>query len=92
MSAYSNYYPEGLPNSLDFKVLENEEIQSLIYDDDPNAFVIGGVGSQVSTGKTVVVDAGHGGADPGASGNNIKEKDVVLSVAKELQKELESSG
>lgn len=33
---------------------------------------------------TVVVDAGHGGRDPGAIGSTTKEKDVVLSVAKIL--------
>lgn len=34
---------------------------------------------------TVVIDAGHGGKDPGAVGvGNLKEKDVVLSVALKL--------
>jgi N-acetylmuramoyl-L-alanine amidase len=31
--------------------------------------------------KTVVIDAGHGGKDPGALGKDVKEKDIVLSVA-----------
>ncbi len=31
--------------------------------------------------KTVVIDAGHGGKDPGASGKYVKEKDIALSVA-----------
>ncbi len=33
---------------------------------------------------TVVIDAGHGGKDPGAVGGEVKEKDVVLDVALEL--------
>ncbi len=31
--------------------------------------------------KTIVIDAGHGGKDPGASGKNSREKDIALSVA-----------
>jgi N-acetylmuramoyl-L-alanine amidase len=37
----------------------------------------------------VVIDAGHGGEDPGASGGQgQKEKNVVLSIAKELQRQI----
>ncbi|MGV3600576.1 MAG: N-acetylmuramoyl-L-alanine amidase family protein [Dyadobacter fermentans] len=38
-------------------------------------------GSKVST---VVIDAGHGGKDPGTRGRHTKEKDVALAVALEL--------
>ncbi len=31
--------------------------------------------------RTVVIDAGHGGRDPGAVGKNAKEKDIALSIA-----------
>lgn len=41
-------------------------------------------------GKIVVIDAGHGGHDPGATANGIKEKDIVLDIAKRLQTKLNS--
>jgi len=40
----------------------------------------------------VVIDAGHGGRDAGASEDDIKEKQVVLSVAKKLKKQLQRRG
>ena len=44
--------------------------------------------------KLVVIDAGHGGSDPGAISTSLKmqEKDVVLEVAKEAQRLLEAAG
>jgi N-acetylmuramoyl-L-alanine amidase len=47
-----------------------------------------------STGKkTVVIDAGHGGIDPGTHGESgLEEKDVVLAVAKRLRDTLEATG
>ena len=40
----------------------------------------------------VVVDAGHGGTDPGAIGNGLKEKDIVLSISKKVNSKLQSLG
>lgn len=40
----------------------------------------------------VVIDAGHGGSDPGATGGGVEEKDVVLSLAFLLRDKLLSSG
>lgn len=36
--------------------------------------------------KTIVIDPGHGGKDPGAHGGFSLEKNVVLSIGKKLQK------
>lgn len=36
----------------------------------------------------VVIDAGHGGKDPGAVRNNIKEADICLSIAKKVARKL----
>jgi len=38
-------------------------------------------GQGTSVIKTVVIDAGHGGKDPGAMGKHSKEKDIALAVA-----------
>lgn len=46
-----------------------------------------------STGQTVVIDAGHGGDDPGKVGaGGTLEKDVNLAISKKLQKCLEKEG
>jgi len=40
----------------------------------------------------VVLDAGHGGADPGAVINGVMEKNITLAVAKELRRQMEETG
>jgi N-acetylmuramoyl-L-alanine amidase len=41
--------------------------------------------------KTIAIDAGHGGEDPGAIGpTGVKEKDVVLAIALQLAQKLRS--
>ena len=43
--------------------------------------------------RIVVIDPGHGGEDPGAIGlNGTREKEVVLAVARKLQKVLDETG
>lgn len=62
----------------DFPVKTNQVIQSL---------------TPLSTDDiVVVVDAGHGGQDRGGYSNETNEKDVVLSIAKDIQKAGEKAG
>ena len=44
------------------------------------------------SGKVIVLDAGHGGLDPGTTSNNIYEKDINLAITKYLEMELSASG
>lgn len=49
-------------------------------------------GPRDRTRPLVVIDAGHGGKDPGASYAGVREKDVVLGLAEALRDELIAQG
>ena len=55
------------------------------------AFKPGKGKGKIGTIKTIVIDAGHGGKDPGCNGVSAKEKDVSLSVALKLGKLIEEN-
>lgn len=42
--------------------------------------------------KRVIIDAGHGGNDPGAVSGNLKEKDLTLQASKYMEKRLNELG
>ena len=46
----------------------------------------------IPTKKVIVIDAGHGGHDPGAHGSDSREKDLTLAAAKALRDRLQRSG
>ena len=43
-----------------------------------------------AAGITIAIDPGHGGSDPGAVANGLREKDLTLAVSLALKEELES--
>lgn len=42
--------------------------------------------------RIIVIDAGHGGTDPGASKNGVLEKNIVLDVSKRVESKLKAAG
>ena len=40
----------------------------------------------------IVIDAGHGGKDPGTSAGSLREKDIALDIAKRVRDDLEERG
>lgn len=42
--------------------------------------------------KKAIIDYGHGGNDPGGSGNGLREKDLTLSIGKKISKILKDHG
>ncbi|WP_343019622.1 N-acetylmuramoyl-L-alanine amidase, partial [Clostridium celatum] len=52
----------------------------------------GNGGIEIPGGLKVFIDPGHGGSDPGASGNGLQEKNIVLSISKKIGVILNSYG
>ncbi len=63
------------------KVIEDNKLYEFDKGVDSMAFV-----------KTICIDPGHGGHDPGATGHGLREKDVVLNISKKLGEKLIAQG
>jgi N-acetylmuramoyl-L-alanine amidase len=84
------------PTKPDESALENEDDAATqvavvtVPGVDPPAQPVAGSDSRI---PTIVLDAGHGGKDPGAIGaHGTMEKDVNLAMAKQLKAVLEATG
>ncbi len=66
--------------NVNFFILLNTRVKILFI----SLFIWTNVGAQLNPIKTVVIDAGHGGKDPGCHGGYSNEKEVCLSMALKL--------
>jgi len=66
------------------KILRSLELQT-IKDNSSNSMKIEVSKSFAGRKKIIVIDPGHGGHDPGAMANGLREKDINLKVALELK-------
>jgi N-acetylmuramoyl-L-alanine amidase len=65
------------------------EIRSAAVE-EPSSGLAPSLAQQLGLGvKTIVIDPGHGGKDPGAMAYGMKEKDIVLAIARQLRPVLE---
>lgn len=73
--------------------LKSESVQSEPAQSEPVEEPLPPVAAgKFSRNKTIVIDPGHGGTDPGAVNGSLKEKTAVLGVAKKLGEILKSRG
>lgn len=73
--------------------LKSESVQSEPVQSEPAEEPLPPVAAgKFSRNKTIVIDPGHGGTDPGAVNGSLKEKTAVLGVAKKLGEILKSRG
>ena len=90
------YYGEGTRTAvINFQTARGLDIDGEVgpntWDTLFNTSSSGGNGV-TSNIRKVFIDPGHGGTDPGASGNGLYEKEVVLSIAKKVRNILISKG
>jgi len=72
-----------LKSDINYQVLQNENDISVVFSDKNKSSL---------AGRTIVVDPGHGGSDPGASAGNAQEKNLTLDIALKLKDVLEQAG
>ncbi|QFT78014.1 N-acetylmuramoyl-L-alanine amidase [Erythrobacter sp. THAF29] len=70
-----------------------EYVLSFVIAEEPPAFSLPEIeGPDDPDRPLVVIDAGHGGRDPGSVSGNVREKDIVLAIALALRDELLANG
>lgn len=97
LSAEADFEVLKLKNGVEISILKTGEIVTA-PDKDDIAIDEDATISNPDGKYTVIVDAGHGGSDPGATypvgvpNPAYKEKDITLDIALKIQKNLEAAG
>ena len=98
MLAYSSYHiplpkfrsvKKSVYNKKPKKVKKHVKTPQVISPNSNLSFILP---SKNNNKNTVVIDAGHGGHDPGAIGGKKREKDLVLQISKRLRRQLIKRG
>jgi N-acetylmuramoyl-L-alanine amidase len=72
--------------------IKNARLASIHVVEKEEPYIMPVSGNNYSGKGRIVIDAGHGGHDPGAVGGGKREKDLVLQIAKRLEKQLKKRG
>ncbi len=70
---------------------EQNGIYAFTITEDANYYYINIKNPKEVYDKILVLDAGHGGQDPGTSGNNLKEKDITLAILQKTYSRLQNT-
>lgn len=103
---YQEFYDSNMPEKMDSKaksvsatyddngntdiVITTKSMQAFRVTETKDAYYIEIGNPKEIYEKVVVIDAGHGGTDPGTSGNGVVEKKITLQVAKAAKKYLDT--
>jgi N-acetylmuramoyl-L-alanine amidase len=95
LTSVGNYNAFMLPDPYRLVIeIQSQKANEAVAAIDKNRSVIPSLNGQKSQNgaiRKIVLDPGHGGSDPGATGvGGILEKDIVLSVAKKLARKLKA--
>lgn len=77
--------------STTFRFKQNR-ISTYEVTDEGNSYAIRVKNPKEVYDKVLLLDAGHGGKDPGTSGNGMQEKNLTLTIAQKIEQELQGSG
>ncbi|BCN31978.1 N-acetylmuramoyl-L-alanine amidase family protein [Anaeromicropila herbilytica] len=102
---YVDFYNENVPEEMDDSIksisvkldsngdtkiyLKTKTVRAFAVEENDEAIFVTVMAPKDMYGKIVVIDAGHGGTDPGAMGNSLVEKNLTLSILQHAKEYLD---